>query len=65
MGVRKAGTARAVIDPEIRSQAEEILADLGLSASKGPHSQRNRSAAYSAYQVENNSQIQNKGCMMY
>jgi DNA-damage-inducible protein J len=34
MTARRTGEATATIDPEIRSQAEGILADLGLSASK-------------------------------
>lgn len=34
MSTGKTGEAAEVIDPEIRSQAEGILADLGLSVSK-------------------------------
>jgi len=34
MSARKTGEAAVAVDPEIRSQAELILADLGLSAAK-------------------------------
>ena len=33
MGTRKTGTARALIDPEVKKQAETILKNLGLSVS--------------------------------
>jgi len=34
MGTMKTATARALLDPEIKKQAEGILQDLGLSVSK-------------------------------
>ena len=34
MGTMKTATARALIDPEIKKEAERILQDLGLSVSK-------------------------------
>jgi len=34
MGTVKTATARALLDPEIKKQAEGILQDLGLSVSK-------------------------------
>jgi DNA-damage-inducible protein J len=33
MGTRKTATARALIDPEVKRQAEDILKSLGLSIS--------------------------------
>ncbi len=33
MGTTKTATARALIDPEIKKQAEDILGELGLSVS--------------------------------
>ncbi|MEW6663793.1 MAG: type II toxin-antitoxin system RelB/DinJ family antitoxin [Thermodesulfobacteriota bacterium] len=33
MGTRKTATARALIDPEVKRQAEDILKSLGLSVS--------------------------------
>jgi DNA-damage-inducible protein J len=33
MGTRKTATARALIDPEVKDQAESILKELGLSVS--------------------------------
>jgi len=33
MGTTKTATARALIDPEIKKRAEEILIELGLSVS--------------------------------
>lgn len=34
MGITKTATARALIDPEIKKQAENILNELGLSVSR-------------------------------
>lgn len=34
MGTTKTATARALLDPEIKKQAESILKELGLSVSK-------------------------------
>jgi len=34
MGTTKTATARALLDPEVKKQAEEILRELGLSVSK-------------------------------
>ncbi|MBE9547293.1 MAG: type II toxin-antitoxin system RelB/DinJ family antitoxin [Proteobacteria bacterium] len=34
MGTSKTATARALLDPEIKKEAEKILKDLGLSVSK-------------------------------
>ncbi len=34
MGTTKTATARALIDPEIKKKAEDILRELGLSVSK-------------------------------
>ena len=34
MGTTKTATARALIDPDVKIQAESILKDLGLSVSK-------------------------------
>ncbi len=34
MGTSKTATARALLDPEIKKDAEKILKDLGLSVSK-------------------------------
>ncbi len=34
MGTTKTATARALIDPEVKKQAENILKELGLSVSK-------------------------------
>jgi DNA-damage-inducible protein J len=34
MGTTKTSTARALIDPEIKREAEEILSEMGLSVSK-------------------------------
>ncbi len=34
MGTTKTATARALLDPEVKKQAEEIIKELGLSVSK-------------------------------
>jgi len=34
MGTTKTATARALLDPEVKKQAEDILRELGLSVSK-------------------------------
>ena len=34
MGTKKTATARALIDPDIKREAEEVLKDMGLSVSK-------------------------------
>ena len=34
MGTKKTSTARALIDPEIKREAEEVLKSMGLSVSK-------------------------------
>ena len=34
MGTKKTATARALIDPDIKREAEDVLKDMGLSVSK-------------------------------